>query len=572
MRIRYAGRLIGLAILLFFAIGDPQIPHVEATGGLALDGFGFGSRIGVNSCVLSQDLTTTRQPDVIVALVVINDTTTTVTSPMDTASLHWTYRASQRGLADVQIFFYYAIASQVLAADNITFWLSSSRVASICETFGISGADTIAPFDPNSRMPSTNRGNSTTNSVTYNTYNPNDFLIILQGFCAVGAAGSGSPLGFGFTSIVGAGATHVSSSNCANFLQTNTYYEIVSTTQSSNTVSWPFDVESSPFAIIGDAIQSTPQPLSASVVAGSNAVALGQLASFSCTGIGGVYPYAYSWAFGDGSTGSGASASHVYSSPGTMNVVCTVTDSNQLVASGDTRLTVDRRVTLTTANCINPVVVNQGSTCNVTVTDASLGTFSTPSGTVILSPTGVTGTFTTCALAGTMASATCHSTFTASTIGTAIVAASYPGDSTHTSSSDATSTTVNSALSIISFTASPSSLDPGEKITLAVSTSGGNGDLSYSYTHLPAGCDSTNATTLSCYPTSSGNYEVKVTVTDRAGESATATVGMMVGPQRVLGLPQVIGLAVIFGAIVGVGAIVTFSVTLTLRRKKRRQA
>ena len=469
MRIRYAGRLIGLAILLFLVIGGLQTPHVQATGGLALDGSGFGSRIGINSCVLSQNLTTTQQPDVIVALVAINDTTTTVTSPTDTASLHWAYRASQQGLAGVQIFFYYAIASQVLAADNITFGLSSLHVATICETFGISGADTNVPFDPNSGMPSTNGGNSTTNSVTYNTYNPNDFLIILQGFCAVGSAGSGSPSRSGFIPIVGAERTHVSSNNCADFLQTNTYYEIVSTTQSSNTVSWPFDVESSPFAIIGDAIQSTPQPLSASVVAGSNAVALGQLASFSCTGIGGVYPYAYSWTFGDGSTGSGASTSHIYNTPGTMTVVCTVMDQ------------------LGTAN-------------------------------------------------------------------------------------DQTQVLVISDPSIISFTASPASISAGEKVTLSVSAGGGYGPLTYSYANLPSGCLSVNATTISCTPTSSGNYRITVTVTDRTGESATSTVPMTVGPQRVLGLPPAIGLAVIFGVIVGVGAIVTFSVTLTLRRKKRRQA
>ena len=569
MRVRYAGRLIGLAILLFFVIGGLKIPHIEATGGLALDGSGFGSRIGINSCVLSQNLTTTQQPDVIVALVAINDTTTTVTSPTDTASLHWTYRASQQGLADVQIFFYYAISSQVLAADNITFGLSSLHVATICETFGISGADTNIPFDPNSGVPNTNGGNSTTNSVTYNTYNPNDFLIILQGFCAVGSAGSGNP---GFTTIVGAERTHVSSNNCADFLQTNTYYEIVSTTQSSNTVSWPFDVEDSSFAIIGDAIQSTPGPLSASVVAGSNAVDLGQLASFSCTGTGGVYPYAYSWTFGDGSIGSGASTTHIYNTPGTMNVVCTVTDSLGTTMEEAIELMVNLRITLASVTCASPFITNHGSACNVMVTDNSPGTFITPGGTLVLSQTGVTGSFTACILSGTSASATCSSTFTASTIGTATVTASYLGDSTHSSSSDTTSITVNSALSITSFTASLSSLDPGEKVALSVSTSGGGGALSYSYVNLPTGCLSTNATTLSCTPSSSGNYAVRVTVTDQAGESVTATVRITVGPQKVLGLPAAVGLGIIFGTISGICALAILSTILVIRRRKRRQA
>jgi PKD domain len=566
---RQIGPLIGVAVLLFFAMVVPQIPRVEASGGLALDGHGFGTEIGINKCVLNQNLTTAHQPDVIIALVAMNDTTTTVTSPVDTASLVWTPRASQKGPADVQIFTYYAVASQPLPADNITFGLSSSHVASLCEIFGISGADANAPFDPNLSMPSVNGANDITNSAAYNTYNPNDFLIILQGFCGLGAAGSGSPLGF--TPIVGAENTHVSASNCPEFLQTNTFYEIVSTTQSSNVVSWQFDTEPSSFAIIGDAIQSTPGPLTASVVAGSNAVYVGQPASFSCSGAGGVYPYTYSWAFGDGSTGSGPSTSHTYDTPGIMNVVCTITDSNQITANSGTQLTVNRRATSTTAVCISQAVVNIGSTCTVTVTDTSPGTFSTPSGTVMLSQTGVTGAFTTCTLAGTMGFARCESIFTASTTGTVTIYASYPGDSTHISSSDTTITTVNSGLSITSFTASPNNIDAGEKIILAVSTSGGNGDLSYSYSHLPAGCGSTNATTLSCYPTSSGNYDVTVTVTDRAGETTTATESVTVGPQKVLGLPQVVGLAVIFGAI-GVGATVCFSVALVPRRKRSRQA
>jgi len=208
----------------------------------------------------------------------------------------------------------------------------------------------------------------------------------------------------------------------------------------------------------------------------------------------------------------------------------------------------------------------------VTVTDNSPGTFITPAGTLVLSQTGVTGTFTACILGGTSASATCSSTFTASTVGTATITASYPGDSTHASSSGATPITVNSALSITLFTASLTRVDPGEKVTFTVTTIGGYGTLSYSYANLPAGCLSTNSTILSCYPTSSGNYDVKVTVTDRAGESATSKVSVTVGPQRVLGLPQTTGLAVIFGAIAGVVVIAILSAFIAVRRRKRSQS
>ena len=145
-------------------------------------------------------------------------------------------------------------------------------------------------------------------------------------------------------------------------------------------------------------------------------------------------------------------------------------------------------------------------------------------------------------------------------------------DNLGTAAKDSTDVMVGSDPSIVTFTASPSSLLPGDKVTFDVSASGGYGALSYSYANLPPGCLTTNSTSLSCYPTSSGNYRVTVTVMDRGMESANATAVITVGPQRVLGLPRAMGLAVIFGTVVAIGAVLTLSLFLTLRRKKRRQA
>jgi PKD repeat protein len=210
--------------------------------------------------------------------------------------------------------------------------------------------------------------------------------------------------------------------------------------------------------------------LTGTISSPANTVEAGESASFKCTAGGGVSPYTYSWAFGDGAAGVGAILSHTYSTPGAVTLSCTVTDT--------------------------------------------LGTTATVS----------------------------------------------------------TDLTVGSDPSITTFTVSPSSLFAGDKLTFDVSTSGGYRVLSYSYTNLPPGCLSVNATSLSCYPTSSGNYRVTVTVTDREMESANATTTITVGPQRVLGLPQAMGLAVIIGAIVGTSAVLVLSVALTLRRKKERQA
>lgn len=54
---------------------------------------------------------------------------------------------------------------------------------------------------------------------------------------------------------------------------------------------------------------------------------------------GGIGPYLYEWAFGDGGNGSGSPIIHTYSSPGAYAVVVTVTDSSGQVVSAS--LTVD---------------------------------------------------------------------------------------------------------------------------------------------------------------------------------------------------------------------------------------
>lgn len=83
-----------------------------------------------------------------------------------------------------------------------------------------------------------------------------------------------------------------------------------------------------------------PGMLTASAQASPNSVAVGDMVAFTCAAAGGESPYTYSWTFGDGATGSGESTSHAYSSTGTMDVVCTVTDSFGTQATGPTAVTV----------------------------------------------------------------------------------------------------------------------------------------------------------------------------------------------------------------------------------------
>lgn len=83
-----------------------------------------------------------------------------------------------------------------------------------------------------------------------------------------------------------------------------------------------------------------PGALTASAQASPTSVTVGTSVSFTCAAAGGEPPYTYSWNFGDGSTGSGESATHTYSTAGTMDVICTVTDSFSTEATGPTAVTV----------------------------------------------------------------------------------------------------------------------------------------------------------------------------------------------------------------------------------------
>ncbi len=76
----------------------------------------------------------------------------------------------------------------------------------------------------------------------------------------------------------------------------------------------------------------------------------------------------YSWNFGDGSSATGASASHVFNAPGDYNVSLTVTDNDGLTGSTSTSISVDNQAPVAVAN-----VSSTTGTAPLTVTFSSAG-------------------------------------------------------------------------------------------------------------------------------------------------------------------------------------------------------
>jgi YVTN family beta-propeller protein len=95
----------------------------------------------------------------------------------------------------------------------------------------------------------------------------------------------------------------------------------------------------------------------------------------------------------------------------------------------------------------------------------------------------------------------------------------YVNDSNGRTLSSTLSLTVNSMPTITLFSATPSALDLGSSVRLAVVATGGTYPYTITYTGLPGGCVSYNSSALVCGPNSTGTFPVRVFVNDSAGLS-----------------------------------------------------
>jgi hypothetical protein len=90
------------------------------------------------------------------------------------------------------------------------------------------------------------------------------------------------------------------------------------------------------------------------------------------------------------------------------------------------------------------------------------------------------------------------------------------------------SMTVNPKPNVTALVALPTALDVGQSVSIHATLTGGTDPITYFYSSLPAGCATTNSSSLTCTPSAVFNSLVVVNATDRFGWYSTAAVPLVV--------------------------------------------
>ena len=165
------------------------------------------------------------------------------------------------------------------------------------------------------------------------TYSPSSPQVSQQVSFTASASGGTGPYSFSWA--FGDGATGTGAAVYHTYSTTGSYSVVLTAKDSS-----PSQQTATSQQTITVTSPPPPPSLTASFTESLSNSVVGQTVSFTGSGSGGTAPYNYAWNFGDSSTGSGSSASHVYQTAGVYTVVLTVTDAAGHVVSATNTVTV----------------------------------------------------------------------------------------------------------------------------------------------------------------------------------------------------------------------------------------
>ena len=237
---------MGIALMATLALAmmfGASVPAAHAVS-LAIDGTADFQGACTVSCATI--LSTSTANDVI--YLIFNSVTTPTTNPptvSDTAGLTWAHRATASNTGGIE-YTYYAIAASTLSSDTITVLANDAGTSGTIFVFGISGANTVTPFDPHAGIPATaTSGGPSPFTLAITTSNANDMII-------------GAIQGSATALSVNAPNLAIDSQNFATAPISTDSYEVVSTT-GTYTVSFSTGGVAAD-ELIADAVQASGGP------------------------------------------------------------------------------------------------------------------------------------------------------------------------------------------------------------------------------------------------------------------------------------------------------------------------
>lgn len=238
--------------------------------------------------------------------------------------------------------------------------------------------------------------------------------------------------------------------------------------------------------------------------------------TFSSSVTGGAFPYTYLWTFGDTSTSSLATPTHIYTSAGTYLAGLTVADAAGSIASA-TSLTI--------------TVAAGGTALRVAAAAAPVSGLAPLRANFTGAAGGGGGNYTWSWSFGDGSNLSSLQDpwhlYQAPGTYQARLTVTASGGATATASAWVNVSGGGAPLSVTA-AATPSVISLGASTTFLATIVGGVAPYSFGWTNVPAGCSAGDIAMFSCTPTGAGTYTVSVSVTDGAGHTATQTAALVV--------------------------------------------